>query len=403
MKEYFAKFDPSEIVVDEIKGEGLGFNKGDSFHLQDYIPKGLCPLAYYNLVPYAITLSHGGWFGWVRKQKNLNARFDPGNPDFSKSSINERFPNEVIVQCPNPNAGVVFGVGPAHKDGKKSVLIRVIGKAKDCCDGLKESDRFILSEQQILNIFLVAKLFPYWLANSISEKAPVLSKREKHYYIFKHNEGLLKLYFLRQTEQPLLCSSVCSSSNRFFIQISNLKNKCRFHSDGIKNFDDKSIFVPSMCPEAFISAYLLGIAEAYGAEVETNFSCPKWDGVDFEMLPETRYPWLVTRFIKLLLFISQKINFPRDILTKKIFFKVSHVRLCPHKHQSGKCYELNLFDTSILCPASSYSLFWFYFLKQNSLSIDWGKRKNEVACPDCAGCEYEVKEKFFYEKTNKIL
>lgn len=394
MKQYFTKFDPSDIVVDKIKGEGLGFNKGDSFRLQDYIPKGLCPLAYYNLIPYAITLSYGGWFGWVKKQKNLNARINFDNTDFSKTSINQRFPNEVIVQCPNPNVGVVFGVGPVHQGGEKNILIRVIGKAKDCCDGLKESDRFILSKQQILESSLVAKLFPYWLANSISEKAPVLSEGEKQYYVFKHNNGFLKLYFAHQTKQPLICSSACSSSNRFFIQISNLKSKCRFHADDFKRFDHQSIFIPNMCPEAFTAAYLHGIAKAYGAMFETRFSCSKWDGVDFEVVAEMRRPWAVTKFIKLLLFLSRKVNFPHDILTEKIFLKVSHVRHCPYKHQNGQRYELNLFDVSILCPASAYSLFWFYFLKQNSLSIDWGKRKNEIACPDCAGCEYIVKEKF---------
>lgn len=101
-------------------------------------PEGMCPLAFYAVFPYYLTLIHHGNFEWVRKG------------DFVK------------VQCPKPG-GVAMEVEPVELDspGTGIVRARIIKRERSCPAEHTPGDSFLLdSRNQALCFHAAASVIP---------------------------------------------------------------------------------------------------------------------------------------------------------------------------------------------------------------------------------------------------
>ncbi|MDD5109194.1 MAG: hypothetical protein PHC29_06805 [Candidatus Omnitrophica bacterium] len=85
----------------EYSGEG-------SYSLSDIVPSGLCPFAYYSIIPYWVSFKEGAWFRWRNKK------------------------SDVFCQCPRTE-GIVFLVRIIGKSRKTGIEAEVVGIGNDAC------------------------------------------------------------------------------------------------------------------------------------------------------------------------------------------------------------------------------------------------------------------------------
>ena len=95
-------------------------SSGASMTLEQIVPHGLCPFAYFSIVPYWLSLSSGAWFPW-RKDKN-----------------------DVVCQCARPK-GVVFVVRRVVGSGECLIEAEVVGVGDSCPYGHRIGDTFLIS------------------------------------------------------------------------------------------------------------------------------------------------------------------------------------------------------------------------------------------------------------------
>lgn len=84
----------------------------------EFLPQGLCLLAFHAVYPYYLTLANGGWFRWVRPKDG------------------------VIVQCPNPKGALEMKVFCCNS--KKEVRVEVLQARGECPKGHHKGDIFVL-------------------------------------------------------------------------------------------------------------------------------------------------------------------------------------------------------------------------------------------------------------------
>jgi uncharacterized repeat protein (TIGR04076 family) len=93
-----------------------------TFNVEKIIPDGFCPLAFYSIYPYFLTLINGGAFEWVQKGEYVR------------------------VQCPKTD-GVMMEAelkgNPRQADS--TVEVRILNVLGTCPKGLKEGDKFLFS------------------------------------------------------------------------------------------------------------------------------------------------------------------------------------------------------------------------------------------------------------------
>lgn len=128
-----------KATVLEEKGKcPLGHRQGDIFNLEDMLPNGFCPLAFYNIFPYYLTLIHSGRFEWVKRGQCVK------------------------VQCPKAD-GVVMEIELMRQEslGEGAVHVRVIENRGPCPKGHTRGDTFELdSHNQPLCFHALAGLIP---------------------------------------------------------------------------------------------------------------------------------------------------------------------------------------------------------------------------------------------------
>ena len=120
-----------------------GHRQGDSFNLENILPNGFCPLAFYSIFPYYLTLLHEGRFEWVRKGQFVK------------------------VQCPKAN-GVVMEIELMRQKslGEGAVRVTVIENKGVCPKGHSRGDTFELdSQNQPLCFHALAGLIPLTASN----------------------------------------------------------------------------------------------------------------------------------------------------------------------------------------------------------------------------------------------
>ncbi len=118
-------------------------------NLRDVVPAGLCPFAYYSIVPYWVSFKQDAWFRW---------RFNK---------------DDVVCQCSRPG-GVVFLVKKIKQPSKIEIEAEVISVGSPSCSfGHVKGQVF-----KIENDILCPALFPsLWVqAEQLAVKGPAEAK-----------------------------------------------------------------------------------------------------------------------------------------------------------------------------------------------------------------------------------
>lgn len=126
-------------IIDKVGVCPRGHKKGSFFAIEDVLTKSFCPLAFYSVFPYYLTLIHSGKFEWLLEGENVK------------------------VQCPKVD-GVIMEVGLAswRSLGSGAVEVKIIGTKGICQKGYKKGDVFIFdSEQQSFCFKAIANLIPF--------------------------------------------------------------------------------------------------------------------------------------------------------------------------------------------------------------------------------------------------
>ena len=124
-----------------------GHREGDFFRLEDILPKGFCPLAFYSLFPYYQTLIHSGRFEWVKKGE------------------------QVKVQCPKVD-GVVMEIELIRQSspGEGVVRVTVVQNRGICPKGLNQGDTFEFdSQNQPFCFHAMVALIPFKIHPTVSK------------------------------------------------------------------------------------------------------------------------------------------------------------------------------------------------------------------------------------------
>ena len=102
--------------------------------LGDIVPAGLCPIAYYSIIPYWVSFKENAWFRWRRSK------------------------NDVVCQCPKPE-GVVFLVKKTGSGKTVEVEAEVVSSGDGSCPCRHRAGQVF----QIKNELLCPALFPsFW-------------------------------------------------------------------------------------------------------------------------------------------------------------------------------------------------------------------------------------------------
>jgi uncharacterized repeat protein (TIGR04076 family) len=165
---YCDSISTKDARVDSVTGVCPRQHEKDStFELKG--PQGMCPLAFYAVFPYYLTLIHNGNFEWVRKG------------------------DSVKVQCPKPG-GVAMEVEPVEIDshGIGIVRARIFKLERSCPLGHALGDSFLLdSRNQTLCFHAAATVIP--VSFSPISDVPQLCVGSNNSVIFKvkdHDDSL---------------------------------------------------------------------------------------------------------------------------------------------------------------------------------------------------------------------
>lgn len=393
MLNYLDRLGKPIIEVSEAAGPGRRYDRGEHFTLNEMLPAQICPFAYYNLTPYIATLLNNGWFRWVKKEERGGKRHIPAS-QFKDSRINSAFPNEVLVQCPNPHVSVVMGVGLEKNDKGKTITVRVLNQDAPCPMGHKIGDRFDIGESDLkIPALTYYALFPYLLLSAYKKNGFVKCpnpEEDTTFFVHQEPDGA--------ADQPHKENfDVCFPYKEQQIRATAVGSPCRYHSSptGIERSSPAG-----MCLAAFHVAYPYGLALLYDGKFasangkETAYvRCPNHRGGIVLEVKRVLVTSTVVRYLKSVAARAFELLFhPVDIIDHKIVYTVSDVQgNCPAHHKVSQQFELNIWDKKELCPASFHSLYPYLSLKNQGFSFDWqeGKESNEVSCPDCHGAVYK--------------
>lgn len=331
--------------------------------LSEYAPPGLCPLLYHSLLPYIITISEGGWFGWVKKTKDLDFRKDINADDFGRANADCLYPNEVLVRCPNIHASVIAGLGPySGAGGQPGLLLRILSENGGCAANYAAGEKIILSKDD-----------------------------------FKIPPAEYNALF------PALLSSLTGGGNQAFhcpdglnaltLSAANIETRCRYHK---KKTGYKHPFLPGdYCPDMFHFIYPGLLALLYAQDKPASrtqifhYSCPAGQGkmvITAEKV--SRLSPRPAALKKILEKIFNAVFFPYDFIDDDIVFTVekeTETAACPMA--KGKKYYLNMSDPRYPCPASLHALYPYMLLKARLARMPWPDDEY-FHCPGCKGIIY---------------
>lgn len=152
-------------VIEESGQCAVGHKKGDSFKIEDVLPNNFCPLAFYSIYPYYLTLIHSGMFEWIKKGENVK------------------------VQCPKAD-GIIMEVKKKRMDnpGDSAVKVKVVEVIRDCPRGHEAGSTFDFdSRQQKLCFKAMAGLIPFKVDNRENKvySCPGTDPINENYRVFK--------------------------------------------------------------------------------------------------------------------------------------------------------------------------------------------------------------------------
>lgn len=367
-----------------------------SFTLGEITPAGLCPLFYHNLMPYMATLLDGGWFRWVKRDKNSFLRRQSFAGAFKEKRVNSAFPNEVLVQCPNHLVTVVAGVGIKRHDGKKRITLRILRSDGICPAGYTEGREIEVCEDDFALDSAVFNALSPAILNVAQGGGSTFACR-----------GPLDgaVYTIRAQIAAGDDREVCSKRADSNVKAATLRGECRYHVS-LKPVDNIHAGPPGFCPDAHHAAY------PYALELIYN-DAPPWanaggvtvhcPGVTNKVVFRIQRQWTAPLWLRRLKGAAAKVFgafvHPVDIIDCRVSYSVVRVDgHCPAGHKTADTYEFNMDKMTELCPASFHALYPYLFLKKTGIPFHWADNSlekdelqvpNMTPCPDCMGAVYK--------------
>ncbi len=332
--------------------------------IETLIPSGLCPFLLYNLGPYIFTLAKGGWFDWVRRNKDSSFRKSASKEDFGRKNVNRVYGNEVLVRCPNPHTMVVAGVGLWPED---RIKVRILHSSNMCPNNHRRGDEVVMamSDEEVRAVSL-NKHFPEILRLCLVGHA---SKEGSHFYEI---DGGITL------------------------EVFNIVHPCRYHRN--KDTVVSNLLPTGFCPHVFNEVYPFLLAKLYGGDIEEEISLTHPGSKD-DVRVDLRKVWIVRstlarESIKLAKKLFETVFHPVDLLDcyVKVNFLENMSEGC--SSQKGKEYVVDLRNKNHLCPASFHTLYPYLCLAALGYEMKWGQDDGNrlVPCPDCVGAVYSLRE-----------
>lgn len=381
------------VVVD---AGASGTRPARSYTIEEIIPAGLCPLFYHNLMPYMATLLDGGWFRWVRRDKNSFLRRRSFEGAFKDGRVNSAFPNEVLVQCPNHMITVVAGVGVKRHDGKKRITLRILRSDGICPAGYIEGTEIEVAEDDItLGLDVFNALSPAILNVAQKGSGSIVCRGPL--------DGAV--YTIRGLKAVGDSREVCSKQADSNVKAETLRGECRYHASS-KPVENIHAGPPGFCQDAHHAAY------PYALELIYN-DAPPWlnadgvtvhcPGVTNKVVFRVQREWTAPLWLRRLKGAAAKVfgalAHPVDIIDCRVTYTVARVDgRCPAGHKTADTYEFNMDKRTELCPASFHALYPYLFLKRSGIPFYWTGRDiekdepqaaNMTPCPDCMGAIYK--------------
>jgi len=152
------------------------------------------------------------------------------------------------------------------------------------------------------------------------------------------------------------------------VTVSEMKKVCRYHRDGKKTYETLQDLTGGLCLHAFHSVYPFALALLYDSTRKSfTISCP--EGRTFS----------VKRVKSLPRFIPMKVR--ESLLSRLGGYQIicEPLQSC-RCHQLGECFNLNIRDPTILCPASLHAVYPFLL----------SATTRKIHCPDHTGVIYHI-------------
>ncbi|MBI5562816.1 MAG: TIGR04076 family protein [Deltaproteobacteria bacterium] len=389
MRDYLHGF---EGLTVEVARHGAGAAR--QLRASEIAPPGLCPLFYHNLIPYMMTLEHGGWFRWVRRDKNSFLRRPLPSPltdaPFKDSRVNSAFPNEVLVQCPNHRVSVVAGVGLAVYDGRRNIRLRMLRTLGECPAGHRVGDELsVRPDEAHLCAASFNALFPGLLhaARGGEDRYAARSPRDG---------ATCTVQGVNASDRVV---EACSAPEQYSVDAETLRGPCRYHKRPVDNLKTGP---EGLCKDAHHALYPYALELLYdGIPPDADrgaltVNCP---GVTNKVVFRIEKRGAMPRWLKAARDAAAKIFevafYPVDLMDGKVTYAVDRVDgSCPAGHRAGDVYGFNAGDKKELCPASFHAVYPYIFLKKRGAAFDWsagddaGKATDSAPCPDCMGAVY---------------
>jgi uncharacterized repeat protein (TIGR04076 family) len=323
----------------------------------------MCPFLYYNLSPYVYTLSNDGWFSWTKKHQDTRYRKPIDTADFKKKDVNRRYPNEVLVRCPNPHSMVVAGVGPWSE---RMLKVRILNGNGLCSKFHTPDDEYLLDT--------------HWSTSSSLEYSHVFP-------------GMLLQH---QTGTPLSMESVdCKKGIDATISVSRIVFPCRYHNRA-RDYKTDFHLPEGFCPHVFGAIYPQVLALMYNARIDSTIKI-KHPGTNGDLILTVKKTYRVKHAMpRLILKIVQKVFetmfYPVDLLDYQLTMTVTERDIGGCSLEIGRKYSVNMNNENFLCPATFHALYPYLLLRTFGGNVRWDEHEagSLVPCPDCVGSVYTI-------------
>jgi len=316
---------------------------------------GVCPLLYYSLVPYIVSIADGAKFGWVRSTADTQFRRKISKCDFSRKDVNRLYPNEIIVRCPNYASKVVCGVGP-YGDG--CIKVRILDAAASCPNRHSAGEEFLLLGDQAHRARNFNRLFPRLVCGAFG---------------LKENPG---------------------DNGKIGVSIKKIIFPCRYSKAGQKYTWP---FSPDgFCLHLFQAIYPYVLSCMYGGRVPEKFgvSCHcQADSIVVSIKKVLKRHPVFDLFMDVAEYLFERFFYPYDRINYDIKIKIDGKMPGGCAMASGREYAVNMGEQGFICPSALHFLYPYLLLAEGDTYIKWsGDSTPEytMPCPDCVGTLYAI-------------
>lgn len=316
---------------------------------------GICPLLYYSLIPYIVSIAGGAKFGWMRSTTDTQFRRKISQRDFSRKDVNRLYPNEIIVRCPNYSSKVVCGVG-LYGDG--CIKIRILDAASSCPNSHKAGEEFLLFGDQAHQAKSFNRLFPRLVCGAFG---------------LKQSPGV---------------------DSKIGISIEEIIFPCRYSKAGQKYTWP---FSPDgFCLHLFQAIYPDILSCMYGGRVSKNLEVICFCQVNpiaVSIQKVSKRHLVFGPVMDMAEYVFERFFYPYDRINYDIKIKIDGIAPGSCAMIAGREYTINMGEQRFICPSALHFLYPYLLLAERGTYIEWSgdsKSEHTMPCPDCVGTLYAI-------------